>query len=206
MSIYLSSVVTRNPRNPNLERIIQQNFHILQLSPTFRRHLENPPKVIYRQPANLKSLLVKAKLSKSTNTSKGCFKTHTKNCVTCEALLETKSFTSKQGATFFIRNNITCTTRGVIYIMDCLDCGKQYVGETGGELRVRHRGHRQEIRKNNTPLGKHFNSCKHYRLIGIEHIINNTKSIREQRELKWIYTLNSLQPEGINLKEHKFNR
>lgn len=168
--------------------------------------MAQPPRVIYRQPPNLKSFLVKAKIPKPQAQVKGCFKTHDKNCVTCAVLYETKTFISRQGGNFQIRGDITCTTKGVIYIMDCLDCNKQYVGETGGELRVRHRGHRQEIRNNNTPLGKHFNSCKNFRLMGIEHIFNNKKSVREERELKWIYTLNTLQPSGINLKDVKLTR
>ena len=194
-------VVTRNPKNPNLEKIIQKNFHILQLSPKFKQKMPQPPKVIYRQPPNLRSLLVKAKIPTPTITISGCFKTHTRNCVTCAVLKETKTFRSKQGENFVIKEDITCTTKGVIYLIDCRDCGKQYVGETGGELRIRHRGHRQELRNNNTPLGKHFNTCKNFHLIGIENVRNNTKSIREQRELNWIYRLKTLQPEGINHRE-----
>ena len=203
-TIQAPCVVTRNPKNPNLEKIIQQHFHILQLSPAFRHNMPHPPKVIYRQPPNLKSLIVKARIPKPQDTIKGCFKTHSKNCVTCAVLKETKTFQSRNGNNFQIKGNITCTTKGVIYVVDCSDCGKQYVGETGGELRVRHRGHRQEIRNNNTPLGKHFNFCKNFQLIGIEGVNNNKKSIREEMELKWIYTLNTLQPAGINIKEVKF--
>ena len=88
-----------------------------------------------------------------------------------------------------------------MYLVNCLDCRKQYVGETGGELRIRHRGHRQEFRKATTPLGKHFQSCNNFELIGIEKIHNNSKIIREEVELKWIYRLNTFAPVGMNVKD-----
>ena len=71
------------------------------------------------------------------------------------------------------------------------------------ELRSRHRGHRQEFRKHNTPLGKHFETCKDFELIGLEKVFNNCKRIREEVEVKWIYRLNTFKPEGINVKEVK---
>ena len=89
----------------------------------------------------------------------------------------------------------------MVYLVNCLDCRKQYVGETGGELRIRHRGHRQEFRKATTPLGKHFQSCNNFELIGIEKIHNNSTIIREEVELKWIYRLNTFAPVGMNVKD-----
>ena len=50
----------------------------------------------------------------------------------------------------------------VIFIF-CSLCGKQYVGSTTTAMNLRHNGYRQEIKMENTPLGKHFARC------GIEH-------------------------------------
>ena len=196
-------VTTRNPRLPPLSQIIKKHFPILQLSKTFLDNFHQPPTVIYRQPPNIRSLLVRAKISRNINAdSKGCFKTHSKRCVTCTVLKDTDLVqSSSTGQKFKIRQDITCTTVGSIYLINCHDCNKQYVGETGGELRIRHHGHRQEMRKANTPLGKHFQVCKNYELIGIEKIRNNTKKIREEVELNWIYRLNTFAPVGINVKD-----
>ena len=149
-------VTTRNPRLPPLSKIIKKHFPILQMSKTFKDKFSSPPRVIYRQPPNLKSLLVNAKVSKDfSEVSKGCFKTHSSRCVTCAAIKETNLVQSYfTGQKFKIFHDITCVTEGVVYLVNCLDCKKQYVGETGGELRIRHRGHRQEMRKADTPLGK----------------------------------------------------
>lgn len=196
-------VTTRNPRLPPLSQIIKKHFPILQMSKTFKDNFHRPPAVVFRQPPNLKSLLVRAKLSQSFSVeSKGCFKTHSKRCVTCSALKETAFVQSHYtGQKFKLFHNITCDSVGLVYLINCLDCKKQYVGETGGELRIRHRGHRQEIRKANTPLGKHFQSCKNFELIGIEKLVNNSKRVREEVELKWIYRLNTFAPVGMNVKE-----
>ena len=91
---------------------------------------------------------------------------------------------------------------GVIYLINCKDCGNQYVGETGGELRQRHRGHRQEFKKGLTPLGKHFNaSCKNFELIAIQACPNLSKTQREAKELFWIQQLETFSPKGINVKK-----
>ncbi|KAJ8027444.1 hypothetical protein HOLleu_32589 [Holothuria leucospilota] len=107
------------------------------------------------------------------------------------------------GEKFRINDDISCNTIGVVYLINCIDCNKQYVGETGLELRSRHRGHRQEFRKRTTPLGKHFENCRDFELIVLEKVKNNCKRIRKEAEFKWIYRLNTFKPEGINIKEVK---
>ena len=133
---------------------------------------------------------------------RGTFRTHARNCVTCSALRETTHVVSHTtGERFHLNTSITCTTSEVIYLINCLDCGKQYVGETGSELKVRHRGHRQEFRKGHTPFGFHFQTCQRFELIGLQTLSNSTKHNREEAELKWIYRLNSHAPLGINVKD-----
>ena len=168
-----------------------------------RNVLPCPPKVIFRQPPNLKKLLVRASLNKPKDKPNGSYKTHTRNCVTCAVLKETTTFASySTKEKFTIYNSITCTTKSVIYLINCLSCGKQYVGETGGELRQRHRGHRQELKKGHTPLGKHFNGiCTNFELIGIQQIPDYNCHLREQKELSWILQLDTFYPTGINVKK-----
>ncbi|KAJ8031999.1 hypothetical protein HOLleu_25394 [Holothuria leucospilota] len=115
-----------------------------------RKEIKAPSKVVFRQPPNLRKLLVHSTLKTDVEpqTHKGCFKSHERNCVTCNVLKETRVFKSQiAGVTYKIFNSVTCTSTSVIYLINCLDCKKQYVGETGGELRQRHRGHRQEFKK-----------------------------------------------------------
>ncbi|KAJ8020195.1 hypothetical protein HOLleu_39720 [Holothuria leucospilota] len=167
--------------------------------------MPTPPKVIFRQPKNLQSLIVRAKVSSRSTpvVHRGTFKTHARNCVTCSALRETTHVVSHTTGERFHLNttSTTCTTKEVIYLINCLDCGKQYVGETGSELKVRHRGHRQEFRKCHTPLGFHFQTCQRCELIGLQNLTNSTKQNREEAELKWIYRLKTYAPLGINVKD-----
>ena len=82
-------VVTRNPKLPDLHVILRKHFHILQLSQNFRNLLPVPPKIIFRHPKNLQSLIVKAKVSSRGTAGaeyRGTFRTHARNCVTCLAL------------------------------------------------------------------------------------------------------------------------
>lgn len=57
-------VTTRNPHLPPLSKIIKKHFPVLQMSNTFEDTFSRPLAVINRQPPNLKSFLVKAKISK----------------------------------------------------------------------------------------------------------------------------------------------
>ena len=158
-----------------------------------------PPKVIYRQPPNLKDLLVRARLPRNTPLIWGIYRLHDRNCVTCEAMSVTDSFKSiYTGQVFKILGTFNCTSIGVI----CCDCGKQYVGETGSQLRQRHRGHRQELKKANNPLGKHFNAgCTYFNLIAIQSVEGLNKTQREQKELFWIHQLHTFAPKGINIRK-----
>ena len=57
-----------------------------------------------------------------------------------------------------IKDYIGCKSKGVIYLVTCEDCGKQYVDETDTAFLTRHYGHRSDLTKKPLlPLSKHFN-------------------------------------------------
>ena len=66
-----------------------------------------------------------------------------KRCMTCPSLIEGTSFTFKNGRTFTVMQNISCTTKNLVYAIICSNCGEFYVGETKTELRTRMTVHRQ---------------------------------------------------------------
>ena len=86
----------------------------------------------YRRPKNLPDYLVRSKISANTteqthiNISKGSHKCNTLNCKTCPYIAkntQTCTFhnTSYKGK---IRNEYTCYTNNVIYLIQCKRCSK----------------------------------------------------------------------------------
>ena len=61
-----------------------------------------------------------------------------------------------------ISEYMNCNTRNVIYLVTCLKCKLQYVGETKRTLRERFNNHRSDIHlSKHTAIGIHFNNILH---------------------------------------------
>ena len=103
------------------------------------------PLVAFRRSNNLSNLLVSAKLRKLatiTNQPRGSFRCG-KNCLTCNYIndgLTNYTFNST-GETRLINHYIDCNSKNVIYMVQCNNCHKQYIGETKRRLK----GVRREI-------------------------------------------------------------
>ena len=158
----LTMCYTYNPNNPDIRPIIKHNFNMLYSSPNMKQALVNT-KLIFakRQGKNLKQLLTSAKLNKENDNFyvKKCGK----SCITCEYLTEGKSVTfTSTNKEFMIKHNFTCHTKNLIYVITCANCKKQYIGETGNELRTRMNIHRQQIRQAHLTqllVSKHIFEC-----------------------------------------------
>ena len=167
-----------------------------------------PPMVAYRQPANLRKMLIHAKLPAIKNTTKPQrkptgTKTCNKFCKTCPYITNTNDFRSNSTQQHFKNNALyTCRTAGVIYLINCKKCGMQYVGETGRELFKRGREHIYNIENNKEAVGEHFNSkghaLHHFSIQIIEKVIPDTVNFRLERESMWIRKLESKAPRGLN--------
>jgi hypothetical protein len=129
------------------------------------------------------------------------------DCLACKQnTYNSDTFTSyTTNNTYNIKNHISCYSRNLIYLITCLKCKKQYIGETGRQLRERLTDHRSDIKlKKNTPISNHFNlpehEAKHLSAIGIEIIKDGLNPItrRRQREDFWKITLNTIEPGGLN--------
>lgn len=82
-------------------------------------------------------------------------------CKTCPYLWE--SATEVLGRRKIpIKENFTCSSESVIYVIHCVRCGKMYIGETGSSLRERFGQHRRMIENKETgTLSDHFNMPSH---------------------------------------------
>lgn len=166
--------------------------------------------------SNLKKLLVRSELTPhniTTNTvgltRKNTFSTcSSTRCNTCKfSALGGDIFSSSTfGATFHVVGEITCRTLNIIYLITCLKCNIQYVGETGRCLADRLNDHRSNIKnKKDTPIGIHFNKEGHnvnrdLKAIAIEKIEDSEQAIitRKKQESSWQTKLGTKYPWGLN--------
>ena len=100
-----------------------------------------------RQPPNLKKLLTEANFSNKNATKFTVTKCKEPRCGHCKYLKEGSSFNFKSKQ-FNVHSDMTCTVKNVIYVIECPECRKYYVGETNN-LRNRTTLHNQHIRHEN---------------------------------------------------------
>lgn len=156
----LPFVTTHNPNNPNLVPIIKSTLQVLKQDKHMNKVLQSSKFIASkRQAPNLGKLLTRAKFSEN-KTKGGSFKCGDKRCANCKYMNETNIINIKStGRNFEIKQNLTCKSSNVLYIITCNGCQEQYVGMTNNTLAKRFTVHRQQI-----------NNSK-YRQIGVsEHI------------------------------------
>ena len=134
-------------------------------------------------------------------------------CKTCVMLITSPEFTSNlTGKTYYTKSfePLDCSTKNVIYGIECTLCGLLYVGETRQTLRSRMNQHRYDAKDPKYRiLYNHFNQPGHDRCLTmkvriIEKIYHHTNSpilstpYRTDRELFWIKELGTAMPYGCN--------
>ena len=135
---------------------------------------------------------------------------NSKGCKTCRHMKNTNTFRSTKGPytrPYKVRTSANCKSRGVVYLIECKKCPEQYVGSTKNALHIRLNGHRYDIgnMKIQKPVAEHFNrrghSMEDLTIMVIEKIPKRdvqTRRGREKHERKWIGTLHTLDPLGMN--------
>ena len=104
---------------------------------------------------------------------------------------------------FELKHNCDCNSFNIVYLITCLKCELQYVGETKNKLRDRMNGLRSVVHLNkDTPIGIHFNSpnhnLTHLRIIPIELLPSLSITQRRSREQYWQLKIGTLFPQGLN--------
>ena len=165
--------------------------------------------VAYRQPPNLKRQLCHTKLPSINRDkrilpgTKKCGNRPCKMCYYVEVKNEIKSHVTR--SVYKNTNSFNCQTTGVIYLISCTKCGKQYVGQTGRRCVDRFSNHSYYVKKNMEATGTHFNSVGHdhsnMRIQIIEKVFPNTEPFRLERERMWIHKLQTKTPKGLNTKD-----
>ena len=133
-----------------------------------------------------------------------------------------KSSVNNRNFVILTDENLNCDSCNVVYLMTCVVCGLQYVGETMRAAGVRWSEHLAKIRKNDSSqhVYSHFNCDdahrntpleKRVRFQIIEKIKDSDLLARDQvrrrrldRELYWMSVLGTVFPLGLNDKVEGF--
>lgn len=216
-------ITTYNDQHWAIKKAVQKHWPILGQDKALGKVLPNKPRVVFRRANNVKSLIAPCRLKDKQNLKMqsipqffyiiGCYKCKSTKCKACRFISHgQKSFNSKDGHSFYIKQ--FCGTQFVVYGLRC-PCGYLYVGRTVQAMRTRFGEHRRfiekKIEKYSVPRHfkhKHEGSTEGLELYSIESI---PMSIPEgerfahlcKRESFWIFTLNSMTPEGLN-EEHLY--
>lgn len=165
---------------------------------------------------HLKQILVRSSLEPAArqhdaddddgNAPPGCNRCTSNRCRACNYVTVGQTCRSTtNNREFVVRGNITCKTSNVVYVITCIRCKLQYVGQTSRTLADRINDHLSRIRTTkNTPVGLHFNRAGHtlcdFSIMGVERIYNTRDTLTTlfMKERTWQNLLQSAYPYGLN--------
>ena len=204
----------------NSNNILSENWSIFANNSTTRKLLlPNHVRVSYTHHKNLAQKLLRANLNVEIKTdipihpspSKIIERHPAKNiqcrnsqCETCVIILSKSSYYSFQTKIHYIIKDIySCDTVGGIYLLECIICRKQYVGETGTTIRSRIKHHRNASKSNlNRPIYKHIKAHKEtstdiFSLSIIDKVDDMEE--RKEKEKEYIHLLKTQVPFALNV-------
>ena len=156
----------------------------------------------FRRPKNLRDSLVHSSASRrDTVGSRPC---NIPRCMTCTSITSSTTFTSTITCKSY--NILHSLSHNVIYLITCYLCNKQYVGLTSQTLRKRFNTHRFNITNDRgDAVAKHFNlpglTISHAKITPIDQLITADMIGLQNKEIFWIHTLQTLEPQGINVND-----
>ena len=211
-----------HPANPHVFQSVRKYWPLLSSSRTVGHLYSKPPLCANRRSPNLRDKLVSATCNYPPALRAQPHKPKNTTCatITCRyCVMMNKNETIKSSfldityqAKLLCR--VSCLSTNVIYLITCLKCECQYVGETKRQLRRRMYEHLKTIQEHgkpgtlSTPVSSHFNMmCKRPAKLQFQILETlrgdpdelATTLRRKQREKWWILTLRTLDPLGINV-------
>ena len=208
-------------RLPDAASIMHQHYNLLvQRNPSVKEWMARAPMVAHLRPANLRDILVRAKLppvdrrrGASRGTLPGFKKCGKTRCLCCIYSTNSNTHTSTlTGQTWPIKHSITCEDSNVVYSVtcshkagQCLRTPAQYVGKVGSSrpCRVRCTEHRGAVTHHfDTGVGEHFNLPGHdladFNFLPFEKVRSRDPFEVEARESFWIEKYGVLGEGGMN--------
>ena len=212
-------ILTYNPTNPPIMKSIMKRWEILTSTADNKTLYGDPPIIATRRAKNIKDKLMKAELIPQKSL-KQPYKVleklhcnHSRSCIIRPHFSFEKTFTSTTtGKTYSKKHIGNCTTMNVVYLLTCKICLKQYVGETGRELRTRISEHISSIKGTRPPtrVSAHFIKNGHplqalkceiiEAMKGPFPMEESRKTSRLSKETHWIHQLQTYHPNGMNVR------
>lgn len=207
---YVPLVLDFHPALSKVSSILSELQPILSNCSATSVIFPDNPFLSYRRTRNLKNSLVRTKLPSVNNLELTgmcpCGKTR---CQICKFIMGGRTFSdsfSKQE--FYINYRFDCDSVGVVYLLSCKKCNKQYVGNTTTSFRKRFNNHKSSLQRygrgqRGIPgeyLYAHFFSNGHGGLSDLSATIIDKTNVNNptEREGFWTYKLNTLIPMGLN--------
>ena len=207
-------IMTYNPANPDMKKIIDKHWNILQLC-NKKEAFKEKPLISYRRNRNLTDRLVRAKCKRPIqnhtprkNPNLGKCKTPW-NCRFCPKRDRNRHFQSSSTGRNYRSPEYTCNTRNVVYLITCTKCKIQYIGESYRPFRERMAEHERYVknRKFDQATGAHFNqrghSVGHMKYEVIYCLWKKPEPndpVRIGHEIRMMEQLQTFKPKGLNDK------
>ena len=124
-------------------------------------------------------------------------------CHTCEFINPLSEIRSPK-SNFTIRDDFIGMSENLVYCISCRRCSHIYISETGRNLRNRFGEHLWSRCDNNSgfSVAQHFNSSGHS-IIDVQvlgrRFCRGTNILRKTMEIKLIFQLGTVQPDGLNI-------
>eukprot|EP00092_Neocalanus_flemingeri_P020266 GFUD01021948.1.p1 GENE.GFUD01021948.1~~GFUD01021948.1.p1 ORF type:complete len:578 (+),score=103.58 GFUD01021948.1:72-1805(+) len=129
----------------------------------------------------------------------GSRKCDDEECITCAWIKEGPNFFSNvTRRQYKFMTPVTCTEGGLIYLVTCDRCRKQFVGKAENSLREKNAEHRVDIEKQGSLLGRHFGSVCGYENWSLQIIDKCSQKELVRRERYWQEELTTVFPVGLN--------
>ena len=179
---------------------------------TLKRTFPEPPIVAFRKNRSLRDILVHARHGHKEDSSTAMSQNSTSRSMLQKNMSRSNSVTNEK-ANITVKTVGGCVnTRNLVYAAKCKRCKISYVGYTTMQLNERFNLHRSDVlhHPDRSELPGHFSgspACDFERDLEV-HILqkdlSGSRAILEAAEDKWILKLDTLAPNGMNVKLNEY--
>lgn len=160
-------ILTFNQEHHQIHEAIQKYWFLLTADAVLTNYVTPSPSITYRRSTSLKDSLVSSHFINPANSLSlpAITTTPCGNCNYCEFLDIRTKLTLPHGIKWGAKHNVTCTTMGIIYLLQC-PSGAYYVGKTSRPFNIRISEHIKAAEAGffKTIIGRHVAFDHNYQL------------------------------------------